>query len=523
MGDALLELKQISKTFFGVKALDDINLTIQRGRVLGLIGENGAGKSTLMNIIGGVVQPDAGSQLVFDGQPYAPKKPAEAAAAGIAFIHQELNLFTNLTIAENIFLEDFPRRRFGPLSMIDRRALRNQTRDLLMSIDLDLSPDALIDDLSPGHRQLVEIAKALHVDAQLIIFDEPTTSLTARETRHLFEIIERLRADGKTMVYISHILGDVLQMADDIAVLRDGKLVGSDTHDAFDINRMIALMIGRDLAQLFPSHTHTPSAEVVLNVANVSEPGIVKDVSFHLHGGEVLGLFGLMGSGRTELARIIFGLDRFSSGEIHIRGQRLDHNSPIKSIRNGTAFVTENRREEGLMMEATIVDNVGLLSLNDHARTSLRVVDQSALVQDVRQIAGALHLKSGEITTSPAKSLSGGNQQKTVIGKWLMSDPAIFILDEPTRGVDVGAKHEIYSIINQLAADGNSVLMISSELDELIGMCDRILVMNQGEICGEFHGRSYDEEAILRAAFRESGGEMTLDQPHNGQGGSHNG
>jgi ABC-type sugar transport system ATPase subunit len=499
MSNALLELQHISKTFFGVKAVDDVSLTVGHGHVLGLIGQNGAGKSTLMNIIGGVVQPDEGGQMLLDGQVYAPRKPADATTAGIAFIHQELNLFTNLTIAENIFLDKFP----GANGFISRGKLRSRTTELLKSIDLDLSPDTLIDDLSPGERQLIEIVKALHIDARLIIFDEPTTSLTARETERLFRIIQRLREAGKTIIYISHILNDVLALSDSIAVMRDGKLVESGAKDAFTINRMISMMIGRDLEQLYPPRETQPSGEVVLQVHGLSMPGIVKDINLRLYGGEVLGIFGLMGSGRTELARILFGLDEFESGEIVMDGKvQRRAGSARRSIRNRLAFVTENRREEGLMMEATIANNIGLVSLPNYAGSPLRVIDQDRLVDATRNVASALQIKSGAIETQAAKSLSGGNQQKVVISKWLLSNPKVFILDEPTRGVDVGAKYEIYAIVNGLASSGNSILFISSELDELIGMCDRIVVMSRGEIYGEFP-RPFDKENILRAAFRE--------------------
>lgn len=498
---ALLEIVGIDKTFFGAHALTDVSLTVDEGTIVGLIGENGAGKSTLVNIVGGVVPPSRGTMRI-GGQPHAPRSAADATRAGIAFIHQELNLFTNLTIAENIFIDDFPRRG----GLIDRRTIRRRAAELLDALDLDASPDTLIDELSPGERQLVEIAKALHRDARLIIFDEPTTSLTNRETEKLFATIERLRGRGKTMIYISHILADVMNLADAIAVLRDGRVVGHGPIAEFDIPKMIRLMIGRELKQLFPDRTGTPTDAVVLEAAGISQPGIVKDVSFALHRGEILGLFGLMGSGRSELARILFGLDERAEGEIAVNGRPLTRHNPSSSIRNGMAFVTENRREEGLMMEASIADNVALVSLNDYARTPLRILDQDRLTGAATDIAGDLKIKAGDIRRQASKSLSGGNQQKVVVGKWLLSEPTVFILDEPTRGVDVGSKYEIYAIADQLAAAGNGILFISSELGELMGMCDRILVMSQGEIRRGFADRPFVEEEILRSAFREDAG-----------------
>lgn len=501
MTENALELRQIEKSFSGVNALHSISLDIPKGHVLGLIGQNGAGKSTLMNIIGGVLQSDDGTMLL-NGQSYAPRSPADATRRGIAFIHQELNLFTNLTIAENIFIDHFPKQGIGPLQSIDRSAIRQRTHELLAQVDLTLAPDTSVEHLSPGERQLVEIARALRLDASLIIFDEPTTSLTARETHKLFETINRLRT-SKTMIYISHILSDVLMLADDIAVLRNGELVASGTKGEFDTNRMITLMIGRSIDQLYPVRATTSTQQPVLEVKQLSEPGIVKNINLTLFKGEVLGLFGLMGSGRTELARILFGMDNFTIGEISVHGTSIGTRSPSTSIRNHMAFVTEKRREEGLMMNLPVAENITLVSLQQFAATPLQIVDQGRMFAAAEQTKTALKIKSGAIDRDKAMSLSGGNQQKVVLAKWLMSAPSIFILDEPTRGIDVEAKYEIYSIINNLAAQGASLLFISSELEELIGICDRILVMSRGEITSEFQRNEFDSEKILRAAFRE--------------------
>jgi ribose transport system ATP-binding protein len=498
---ALLDLRSLTKSFFGVAAVKNVSLTLGPGETLGLIGQNGAGKSTLMNLVGGVVHPDSG-EMYFKDAPYTPRTPADANKIGIAFIHQELNLFTNLSIAENIFIDNFPRRGF--LRTIDRAGIRHRSAELLRSVGLDISPDTQIERISPGERQLVEIAKALYQDASLIIFDEPTTSLTARETERLFGIMQQLREQGKGLIYISHILNDVLKVSDSIAVMRDGQLVAHEPVEKFTVNRMISLMVGRSIEQLYPPRTSTPTGKVVLEVDGVSAKGIVENISFRLHRGEVLGLFGLMGSGRTELARMIFGLDAFEKGDIRIEGISVGKPSPRSSIRNRLAFVTENRREEGLLMSIDIANNIGLVSLPAFARTPVQMVDRRDLLENAQEMANALQLKSGNIAQQSAKSLSGGNQQKVVIAKWLLSRPSIFIMDEPTRGIDVGAKYEIYSIINRLAADGSGVLIISSELEELIGICDRILVMSRGEIYGEFTRDQFHDERILRAAFREN-------------------
>jgi len=501
MSDAILSLESISKTFFGIHALRDVSLTLGRGRVVGLVGQNGAGKSTLMNVIGGVVRPDSGG-MVLDGLPYTPQNPAHASRAGIAFIHQELNLFSNLSIAENIFIDRFPHRRLGPLALVDRPAMHARARSLLAQVDLDLAPETLVERLSPGERQLVEVAKALQLDAPIIIFDEPTTSLTARETERLFGLIERLRQSGKSMVYISHILGDVMRVADDIAVLRDGELTAFGLGREFDVSRMITLMIGRAIEQLYPERTSAPQPAVLLATRDLSAKGVVKDINLALHRGEVLGLFGLMGSGRTELARILFGLDTFDSGEIRLGGQPAQRNSPRGSIGRGIAFITENRREEGLLMNMEIAENIALAALPKFGATPLQFIEQERLASAATAVADLLGIKAGSIS-QPAKSLSGGNQQKVVLAKWLMSEPAVFLMDEPTRGIDVAAKREIYSIIDRLAGGGGAVLFISSEIEELLAMCDRILVMSRGEIVGKFTREAFDKERILRSAFRE--------------------
>lgn len=512
MQDYLLSIKGVCKSFSGVQVLKDVHLEVRPGTVHSLMGENGAGKSTLMNILGGVVQPDSGG-MTLRGQDYSPRNPSEATEAGVAFIHQELNLFTNLSIADNLFIDRFP--RLGRSPFINKRVAKARARQLLESLNLPLSPDTLVDRLTPGERQLVEIAKALSTGAEIIIFDEPSTSLTAGETERLFRIVQDLRRQGKSMIYISHNLGNVLELADEIVVLRDGRVVDQGPKDGYTVDRMISRMVGRDINQVFPLRQSGPMDEIVLEVRGVSMPGIVKDIDLTLRKGEVLGLFGLMGSGRTELARILFGLEPFERGEI--RGQGiwpLHHDaerkkdkggtpSPRESIRRGMAFVTENRREEGLLMEATIVDNIGLASLPAFARPRPpRLIRGRGLREAVARVAESLRIKGGPAHRTLVKNLSGGNQQKVVIGKWLLSKPKVFILDEPTRGIDVGAKCEVYGIVNDLAARGAGILLISSEIEELMGMCDRILVMSKGQIRGVFGRNEFDREQILHAAFQ---------------------
>jgi len=501
VSDAILTFDHVEKSFFGVRVLKGISLDVPRGKVLGLVGENGAGKSTLMNLMGGVHAPDRG-QMLLNGAPYAPRTPSDANAAGIAFIHQELNLFTNLSIAENIFIDGFPRLRWLP--MLDRSHMRARTKQYLEAVELHVSPDTLVEKLSPGERQLVEIAKALSFDARIIIFDEPTTSLTARETERLFRLIERLRSDGASIVYISHILPDVMRLADEIAVLRDGELVAHGDKEAFTINRMIALMVGRAIEQLYPPRRSAPTTTPVLEVQDISQQGIVEAITFTLHKGEILGVFGLMGSGRSELARILFGLDEHARGEIRVAGKPYTRPSARRSIDAGMAFVTENRREEGLLMDIAIAENIGLVALPRYAAATVTAVNERRYFTEITDVAASLAIKGGELRQQAVKTLSGGNQQKAVIAKWLLDKPAVLIIDEPTRGVDVGAKYEIYSIINDLAAAGTGVLFISSELEELMGVCDRMLVMSNGEIQATFSRDEFEKERILRAAFREN-------------------
>lgn len=499
MSDIALSFRQIHKSFFGVSVLQDISFDITKGHILGLIGENGAGKSTLMNILGGVVPFDRG-EISLHGSFYKPNNPEEATQKGISFIHQELNLFTNLSIAENLFINNFPKP--GRLPFINRREMITKTSEYLKLVDLTLSPDTLVEKLSPGERQLVEVAKALSTEASIIIFDEPTTSLTNRETERLFEIIQRLHEAGHTIIYISHILGDVLKLANEIAVLRDGQLINHGPRAEYTISRMITQMVGREINQIYPDHNTVPEKEALLEVKNLSRAGIVKDINFVLHKQEILGIFGLMGSGRSEMAQIIFGLESSEHGEIILQGKAAKKLSPKLSIQQKLGFVTENRREDGLLMTASVADNLALVALDFH-KGPFNTVTQTSLKQAVQEIADKLTIKSSNIFKNFAKGLSGGNQQKVVLGKWLLTRPNILIVDEPTRGVDVGAKFEIYTILNNISATGAGVLFISSEIEELLGMCDRILVMSYGEIVGSMERASFNREEILRMAFRE--------------------
>ena len=496
MNAPVVELIDIDKSFFGVPVLRQVSLRVEPGRTLGLVGENGAGKSTLMNILGGNLVPDSGD-MALAGEPYAPCTPRDADESGVAFIHQELNLFPNLSIAENLFLTKFP-FRFG---RIDRRAMHRSSVELLRQAGLDRAPTELVENLSAGERQVVEIAKALNLDARLIILDEPTTSLTAQERERLFELLHNLQRRGIAMIYISHALADVQQLCDDIVVLRDGRVVGQGPVAEFDTHRIVSLMIGREGDHPFPERPVSKKQEVLLRVSHLSQPGIIHNVSFQVHRGEVVGISGLMGSGRTELARILFGLDPMASGEIELAGQSLVGMPTRHRIHRGLALITESRRDDGLCMQASIRENISLVSAARFASGPIGVLRRRQLAEAVKRIQQAVHLTPTVDERQPVCILSGGNQQKVVLAKWLLNEPQLLILDEPTRGIDVGARFEIYTLINQLAERGAGILVISSELDELIGICDRILVMRQGEITDELLRDSFDRHRIMQGSL----------------------
>lgn len=503
MSDSLLKLDAIGKSFHGVTVLRDVSFDVSPGQVLGLVGENGAGKSTLMNIIGGVLLSDAG-RMTISGASYAPHTVRDAQAAGIAFIHQELNLFPNLTIAENIFLTQFPIRtglgRFG--ASIDRRAMHAQSVSLLEQVGLDVSPRQRVDSLSAGERQLLEIAKALQLRPQLLILDEPTTSLTSRETVRLFELLRSLRAQGIALIYISHALGDVRQLCDRVVVLRDGAVVGQGPIDEFGIDRLVSLMVGRESSQQFPNRHSRPTGQIAFRARQVTQPGIVKDVSFELQRGEVLGISGLMGSGRTELARILFGLDPMESGSIELCGQRIERLTTRDRIQRGLAMLTESRRDDGLCMPDSIENNLKLVAEPKYSSRVWGILRRSAMSAAMTDMRQAVKLNPNLDPHKPVQTLSGGNQQKVVLGKWLLNEPKVLILDEPTRGIDVGAKFEIYTLIDQLATTGAAILIISSEIEELLGVCDRILVMSQGEVRDEIPREAFDADRILRGSLK---------------------
>ena len=505
----LLECNDIHKSFGEVAVLRGISFALAKGQVLGLVGENGAGKSTLMNILSGLIPPTQGT-LTLDGQPFQPLLPRAAQEAGIAFIHQELNLFPNLSVAENLLLQRLPQKSwFGQnwfgLRLLDRKEAATQARQLLDQVGLAIAPDTPLERLGPAQQQLVEVAKALGSQPRIIIFDEPTTSLTRHEVQNLFRLIQHLQSEGMAMIYISHNLEDVMHLADTIAVLRDGELVAHyPQRSAFKRSAIVSQMVGRDVHQLFPERPPRAPKEPLLRVAHLQAGQRVQDVSFVVRKEEVLGFYGLVGAGRSETIRMIYGLDDYSTGDVFWKSQPINRPTPRHWIAQGVGFLTEDRREEGLLLAQSIEKNVRLASLPKFASGLLRTLNFSAARTAATQQAQATRIKHHSLTQQPVATLSGGNQQKVVLSKWLMTQPELLILDEPTKGIDIGAKHEIYLLIHQLVAEGAGVLLISSEIEELMGMCDRILVMSQGQITAEYARDAFDRSAILEAALHGS-------------------
>jgi len=498
-----LEAKGLSKSFFGIQVLHDVSLEAVGGRILGVVGENGSGKSTTMNLLTGVLQPDVGT-ISLNGAPFSPKSRRESDQAGIAFIQQELNIFPNLSVAENLFLLN-PPTQFNGLPFISRKRMHDDAQTLLRRVHLDVSPSSPASTLSAGERQLLEIARALAGSAQIFIFDEPTSSLTAPEADRLFEIMQQLREGGAAILYISHNLEEVLRLCGDVMVMRDGRVTLRAESAKLTPRELVLAMVGRPIEALFPEPRRLDETPVtVLEVSGLTTPGFLEGVDLKVGRGEIVGIAGLMGSGRSEFARAVFGLDEYTCGSVRMNGKVLPSGDVKARLDAGVAFLTEDRRHEGLMVNASIADNMALTALPMFASGVGQPIDRKRLLRAIVYIGQRLRLKSGDVTTSAVNSLSGGNQQKVVLGKWLMRNPRLLILDEPTRGVDVGAKQDIYRIFAELADVGLAILVISSELEELVGLCDRIHVMRRGELKTEFRREQFDREAILRAAFGQS-------------------
>lgn len=490
--EPLLQMRGIVKEFPGVKALDQVDFTLLRGEIHALLGENGAGKSTLMKVLSGVYQKDGG-EIKLDGQSVNITGPRQAQKLGIGIIHQEMNLVPALTVMENVFLGREPQKLLG---FVDKQQMHRETKEVLNRLGTEISPEALVGELSIGAQQMVEIAKALSYETRILIMDEPTAALTERESEHLFQIVRQLAASGVGIVYISHRMEELFALSDRITVMRDGTYVDTVITKETSFDSLVKLMVGRELTERFPKKAASIGAEVI-KVSHFSRKGILHDVSLTARAGEIVGISGLMGAGRTELARAIFGIDKVDQGEIFIDGNKQSIHSCIDAIKAGIALITEDRKNQGLVLPMSVGDNISLAVLGDVCKQSfISKAAEDALID--RQIK-ELKIKTPN-AAQLVKNLSGGNQQKVVIAKWLSANPKVLIMDEPTRGVDVGAKAEIYYIMNMLAAAGVAILMISSELPEVLGMSDRILVMCRGRLAGEFTAAEATQEKIMAYA-----------------------
>ena len=475
----LVDVHGVRKVFPGVVALDDVSMQVRPGTVHALMGENGAGKSTLMKIIAGLERPDAG-RITLRGR--------------TAMIHQELNLMPSMTVAENIWIGREPLMRIG---LIDHRALDRRTMELLAGLKIDIDPGERISDLTIAGRQMVELARAVSHDSEILIMDEPTSTLSEREVDQLFRIVADLKSRGRAVIYITHKINEVFRIADEVSVLRDGRMVGSDAVERVDRDRLITMMVGRELTQLFPKH-NVPTDHVALSVKGLSLNGTFSDVSFEVRAGEIFGIAGLVGSRRTEVAETIFGLRRATSGEIRIDGVPVAVDSPTTAIERGMAFLTEDRRRNGLFLSLSVQENMEVTALNGRF-ISGGFVRQRKIDAACGAMADTLRVKTPGLFEL-IRNLSGGNQQKVLVGRWLLTSPRILILDEPTRGIDVGAKAEIHRLISNLAADGAAVVMISSEMPEILGMSDRVMVMREGRTAGILDRHQANQVDLMRLA-----------------------
>ncbi|MDA0657935.1 MAG: sugar ABC transporter ATP-binding protein [Planctomycetota bacterium] len=489
----LLVARGITKSFPGVRALRGVDLTLAKGEVLAIVGENGAGKSTLMKVLAGVQPADSGS-LEIDGRQVQLQSVTDALRLGIALIHQELNLADNLDVAANVFLG----REFNYWGCIHRRELYQQAEQYLRMVGLEVQPSTIVKDLSIGQQQMVEIAKALSVDARVLIMDEPTSSLSASESRCLFDVIRQLKGRGVSVVYISHRLGEVLDLADRVTVLRDGQNAGELMGNEISRDRMVRMMVGRDVQQFYCRKKRQPGPVLLQAKELVTATWPKHPINLSVRSGEIVGLAGLVGAGRTELLRTLFGIDRQVSGEVRIDGKVAILDSPRDAIQLGVALVPEDRKQHGLVLEMSVRHNIGLAGLR---RNQLRagLVNQRQEADDTARMVQLLHIRTPSHEQA-TQFLSGGNQQKVVMGKWLSGAPKVLLLDEPTRGIDVGAKEEIYGLIESLAEQGMAILFVSSEMEEILGMADRVLVMHEGRMTGELPRGEMTEEAILQLA-----------------------
>jgi len=487
-----IEMRGIDKAFGTNQVLKNAGFELRDGEIHALMGENGAGKSTLMKILTGVYTRDAGT-VVVDGQEVVYKSPQEAEKAGIVFIYQELNVLFDLTVEENLFMGKEITKGFG---VCDKKAMRQKAQEVMDKMGVNIPVNAVMSDLSVGQQQMVEICKALMVDAKVLIMDEPTAALTESETQVLFEVIESLKAKGVSIVYISHRMEEIFQLCDRITILRDGQYVGTENIKDITMDGVVQMMIGREIGERYPQRDVTIGEEVI-RVEGLTHEKMFRDVNFSVRAGEVLGVSGLMGAGRTEIMQAIFGNLPIVSGKVFIEGKEVHIKNPKQAIEAGIGFITEDRKTEGLLLEKSIAENIELCNLGKVSKNS--VLSKAKGAELVKKGIDEFRIRCFG-PDHECNNLSGGNQQKVVLAKWIYTDPKILILDEPTRGVDIGAKKEIYSVINDMAARGVAVIMVSSELPEVLGMSDRIMVVHEGHVTGIIDGKTADQAKVMTLA-----------------------
>lgn len=494
MDSVLLEMKNITKKFPGVIALDDVNIDLKNGEVLALVGENGAGKSTLMKVLSGAYKPDSG-EIILNGEKIDHNfTPGRAISMGIATIYQEMNYLSDLSVAENIFLGVLPRNKYG---FIDYKKLRRDAKKFMDEVGLKCNPNLEARHLSVAKKQLLEIAKAISKDVKIIIMDEPTAPLNNEETEILFNLIKKLVSEGKSIIYISHRIDEIFKVAQRVAVLRDGKKVSVLDIDKTDKNEIVKLMVGREIKDMYPI-SKSKIGHAILEVENISN-NFVKDVSFSVRSGEILGLFGLMGSGRTKIVETIFGKEKLISGTVKINGIPVKINSPRKAIKAGLGYVSSDRKHEGLVIIHSVNHNISLASLDAYKLLGL-FLNTKKEQKDTNNWIKKINIKAPSANTI-VESLSGGNQQKVVIAKWMNTNPSVLIMNEPTRGIDVGAKVEVYKLMESFCENGLGIIMISSELLEIVAIADRIITIHNGRVSGSFDKKDFDQENILKSAL----------------------
>jgi rhamnose transport system ATP-binding protein len=494
MPDCILECRAISKYFPGIKALDGVDFTIRSGEVHALVGENGAGKSTLVKLLTGIYHPDAG-EILLEGRRVEFRSPLASQAAGIAAIHQEAAMFADLSVTENIYMGHHARMKRVPL--LSWGAMRRRTRALLFDLELDIDPDAQVRSLSVAQRHMVEIVKALSQDARIVIMDEPTSALSLHEVEDLYAIIRRLRDSGKAVVFISHKFEDIYEIADRFTVLRDGKFAGDGRVADTGVDEIIRMMIGRSLTEMFPKASVRPE-ETLLSVQGLSRTGVFKDVSFELRRGEILGFFGLVGAGRSEVMRAVFGIEAADEGRILVEGRQIRAMRPEQAIEKGIAYVPEDRQLQGTILAMNIRENATLPIIGRLARRSF--LDRGRETAVTEEYGRRMEIKASSWEQA-VNSLSGGNQQKVVLAKWLAARPRILILDEPTKGIDVATKARVHEFMSQLAGEGLGIVLVSSEMPEILGMSDVIVVMHEGRVSGRFERGEADQEKLIKAAM----------------------